>query len=83
MSAASSRRARLFLDANVLVSAAWKDESKVRRLWQIPSVELVTSNFVHEESQRNHPLPEQHRRHAQHLRNLRVLVFRTVPTLQS
>jgi predicted nucleic acid-binding protein len=83
VSAASSRRARLFLDANVLVSAAWKDESKVRRLWQIPSVELVTSNFVLDECQRNLPLPEQHRRLAQLLRTVRVLVFRTVPSLES
>ena len=82
MSAAPSRRVRLFLDANVLVSAAWKDESKVRRLWKIPGVQLVTSNFVLEECQRNLPLPEQHRRLAQLLRTVRVFVFRSAPSLE-
>jgi predicted nucleic acid-binding protein len=77
------RRARLFLDANVLVSAAWKEESKVRRLWQIPGVELVTSNLVLEECQRNLPLTEQHRRLAQLLRNVHVHVFRSVPVLEN
>lgn len=81
MSAAPSRRARLFLDANVLVSAAWKDASKVRRLWQIPGVELVTSNLVVEESQRNLPLPEQRQRLAQLLLTVRVLVFDRAPSL--
>lgn len=83
MSAAPSRRARLFLDANVLVSAAWKDASKVRRLWQIPGVELVTSNFVLEECHRNLPFPEQHRRLAQLLRTVRVFVFRSAPSLEA
>lgn len=83
MSATPSRRTRLFLDANVLVSAAWKTESKVRRLRQIPGVELVTSNFVLEECQRNLPLTEQHRRLAQLLRNVRVLAFRSVPMLEN
>lgn len=79
----SSRPARLFLDANVLVSAAWKDESKVRRLWQIPRVELVTSNFVLEECRRNLPLQEQNQRLTQLLRTVRVLVFARVPTLEN
>jgi len=83
VSAAPSRRVRLFLDANVLVSAAWKDESKVRLLWQMPDVDLVTSNFVLEECERNLPLPEQHRRLAQLLRTVRVLVFRSVPSLEN
>jgi predicted nucleic acid-binding protein len=83
VSAVPSRRARLFLDANVLVSAAWKDESKVCRLWQIPRVELVTSNFVLEECRCNLPLPEQHQRLTQLLGAVRVFVFRGVPTLEN
>lgn len=81
--AASTRRARLFLDANILVSAAWKDTSKVRRLWGISNVELVTSNFVLEECRRNLPLPEQHRSLAQLLGNVRVIVFLSVPALEN
>lgn len=83
MSAASPRRPRLFLDANVLVSAAWKDESKVRSLWRIPGIELVTSNLVLEECQRNLPLAEQHRRLTQLLRSVHVLIFRSVPMLEN
>ncbi len=83
MSIATSRRIRLFLDANVLVSAAWKTESKVLRLWQIPDVELVTSNLVLEECQRNLPLPDQHRRLAQVLESVCVLVFRSAPLLET
>jgi predicted nucleic acid-binding protein len=78
-----SRRARLFLDANVLVSAAWKDASKVLRLWQIPGVELVTSNFVIEECVRNLPLEEQHRCFAEILRTVRVLKFAAPPSLEN
>jgi uncharacterized protein len=81
--AASTRRARLFLDANILVSAAWKDTSKVRRLWRIPNAELVTSNFVLEECRRNLPLPEQHTSLAQLLPNVRVIVFLSAPLLEN
>ena len=80
---ASTRRARLFLDANVLVSAAWKDGSKVLRLWQILGVELVTSNLVIDECERNLPLAEQHRRLAEILRAVRVLEFVRPPALEN
>jgi predicted nucleic acid-binding protein len=80
---ASTRRTRLFLDANVLVSAAWKDTSKVRRLWRIPGVDLVTSNFVLEECRRNLPLPEQQKTLAQLLRSVHVFVFPGVPSLEN
>ena len=73
------RRARLFLDANVLVSAAWKNDSRLLRLWQIPAIELVTSNLVIEECHRNLPLPEQQKRLAQLLDTVRILVLRQLP----
>jgi len=76
-----ARRARLFLDANVLVSAAWKDASRVTRLWQIPRVELITSNLVVIECERNLPLPEQAERLAILLRRVRVLEFDQAPSL--
>jgi predicted nucleic acid-binding protein len=83
MTEASARRIRLFLDANVLVSAAWKDGSKVCRLWQIIGVELLTSNFVVAECLRNLPRDEQQSRFVQLLLALRVLNFEKLPRLES
>jgi predicted nucleic acid-binding protein len=77
-----ARRTRLFLDANVLVSAAWKSDSKVLRLWQITGIELVTSNIVVEECRRNLPHSGQLERLAELLRSVRVLVFRQSPMLE-
>jgi uncharacterized protein len=83
MSAATARRVRLFLDANVLVSAAWKEGSRVTSLWQIPSVELITSNLILIECERNLLLPGQSERLAQLLRSVRVIEFQRVPSLAS
>lgn len=44
---------RLFLDANVLFSAAYREDSGLRRLWTLPAVELVTSAYAAEEARRN------------------------------
>ena len=43
----------LFLDANVLISAAWKDRSEIALIWQMEGVRLITSNYVMGEVQRN------------------------------
>jgi predicted nucleic acid-binding protein len=42
-----------FLDANVLFSAAYRDESGLLRLWRIPRATLVTSAYAAEEARRN------------------------------
>jgi uncharacterized protein len=44
---------RLFLDANVLFSAAYRSNSGVRRLWALTGVDLVTSTYTAEEARRN------------------------------
>ena len=44
---------RLFLDANVLFSAAYREDAGVRRLWDLPEAELVTSAYAVEEARRN------------------------------
>jgi predicted nucleic acid-binding protein len=44
---------RVFLDANVLFSAAYREESGLTRLWQIVNVELVTSSYAVREAERN------------------------------
>ncbi|MGA3264415.1 MAG: PIN domain-containing protein [Terracidiphilus sp.] len=77
------RRVRLFLDANVLISAAWKDGSKVARIWRIPDIELVTSNYVVAECKRNLPRQEQQSRLSQFLLAVRVLEFQGTPVLEN
>lgn len=76
-----SQRFRLFLDANVLISAAWKDASKVARIWGIPNVELVSSEYVLAECWRNLPTPEQQDRLSQLLVSVRVIDFSNAPAL--
>lgn len=49
----------LFLDANVLFSAAYLPESRLREFWTLPGVELVTSEYAWEEAYRNLPRKEQ------------------------
>jgi len=44
---------RLFLDANVLFSAAYREDSALHRLWQLPDVELISSAYAREEAERN------------------------------
>lgn len=43
----------LFLDANVLFSAAYRAESPLRMLWTLAETELVTSDYALEEARRN------------------------------
>jgi predicted nucleic acid-binding protein len=44
---------RVFLDANVLVSAALKPESRVAGLWSLKAVRLLASPYVVTEARRN------------------------------
>ncbi|MDP9474303.1 MAG: PIN domain-containing protein [Actinomycetota bacterium] len=50
---------RLFLDANVLFSAAYRKDAGVRRLWGLPETELATSAYAVEEARRNLDTAEQ------------------------
>ena len=53
---------RLFLDANILFSAAWRPKSTLLQLWRLKkegSVELVTSSYAVEEARRNLELAKQ------------------------
>jgi uncharacterized protein len=49
----------LFLDANVLFSAAFRTDARVRALWKLDEVALVSSAFAIEEARRNLPLDDQ------------------------
>ncbi len=44
---------RVFLDANILFSAAYLPDSRLRSLWSLPGVTLIASGFVVEEARRN------------------------------
>lgn len=44
---------RIFLDANVLFSAAYLENSGLTRLWQLDDAELLSSAYAIEEARRN------------------------------
>ncbi|MEX0938419.1 MAG: PIN domain-containing protein [Pirellulales bacterium] len=44
---------RLFLDSNVLFSAAYLPSSNLRKLWELNDVELITSGHAASEAYRN------------------------------
>jgi predicted nucleic acid-binding protein len=52
----------LFLDANILFSAAYREKSGILRLWEIKSVKLVSSTYAIEEARRNLDMPLQKER---------------------
>lgn len=49
---------RLFLDANILYSAAHSETASLARLWALADVELLTSGYALEEARRNLENPE-------------------------
>ena len=44
---------RLFLDANVLFSAAYRDDAGIARLWGVRTATLLTSKYAITEARRN------------------------------
>ena len=63
---------RLFLDANVLSSAAYRPDAGVTRLWEVSDAVLVTSSYVVEEARRNLTGPDQRTRLEKLLKNVEV-----------
>jgi predicted nucleic acid-binding protein len=53
---------RVFLDANILVSAAWRSDSGLLALWELPDVTLLTSAYAIVEADRNVETSEQRTR---------------------
>ena len=53
---------RLFLDANVLFSAAYRPNAGIARLWDFENVELITSPYAAEEARINLLEGDQRRR---------------------
>jgi predicted nucleic acid-binding protein len=68
---------QVFLDANVLFPAAWREESGLLRLWDLPDVRLPTSTYALEEARINLRAP------AQRLRLARLIEgVETIPAVQ-
>ena len=63
---------RLFLDANVLFSAAYRESSPLRRLWDCPDAELLTSGYAVLEAER-HLQGDQRVRLAELLKGVRIV----------
>jgi hypothetical protein len=63
---------RLFLDANILLSAAYRPGAGVTRLWEVAGATLVTSTFAVEEARRNLPGEEQRMRLDGLLKNVEI-----------
>lgn len=53
---------RLFLDANVLFSAAYRSDTALLKLWSISGVELCSSHYALEEARSNLPDDKQKQR---------------------
>jgi uncharacterized protein len=49
----------IFLDANMLFSAAYRPDAGLRRLWSLPGVRRMTSVYAAEEARRNLSQPKQ------------------------
>lgn len=53
---------RVFLDANILFSAAGREKAGLLRLWRLTDVTLLTSRYAFEEARRNLETQEQRKR---------------------
>jgi predicted nucleic acid-binding protein len=70
---------RVFLDANILFAASRKPTARILRLWDIPSVVLLTSAYGIDEARRNLHETEQHARLDRLIRSVQV-VFPSHPS---
>ena len=67
----------VFLDASVLLSAAYRSGAKISRLWQRDDVRLTTSSYAVEEARRNLDTTEQRDRLTELLH--RVAITQAIP----
>jgi len=56
---------RVFLDANILLIAAYREDSALARLWTLPDVRLLVSSYALHETWRNAVSTEQRMRLAE------------------
>jgi len=62
----------VFLDANVLFSAAYRENNGLLRLWDLPNIKLTSSLYAVEEATRNLKTQEQLERLNGLKRNLKI-----------
>ena len=53
---------RVFLDANIIFSSAYREKAGLLRIWRLPGVDLVTSNYASQEATVNLSEPAQRER---------------------
>jgi predicted nucleic acid-binding protein len=63
---------RLFLDANILFSAAYREKAPLRRLWHETRAQLLTSTYALVEAER-HLAEEQRRRLAELMQKVEIV----------
>ncbi|MGH9316932.1 MAG: PIN domain-containing protein [Thermoanaerobaculia bacterium] len=66
--------ARVFLDANVLFSAAYREGAGLLRLWELSETDLLTSGYAAEEARRNLTSAEARSRLEKLLAKVEILV---------
>ena len=64
---------RVFLDANVLFSAAYREGAGLLELWKIPDLRLLASGYAAEEARRNLDFSEQLSRLARLLESVEIV----------
>ena len=64
---------RLFLDANVLFSAAYRENAALLKLWRLRAVQAVTSRYAAAEAERNLDTADQRRRLDELLADVEVM----------
>jgi predicted nucleic acid-binding protein len=64
---------KIFLDANVLFSAAYRPNAGLARLWELRGVELLTSDYAAQEAATNLPEDDQRARLSKLLKKVRIV----------
>jgi predicted nucleic acid-binding protein len=64
---------RIFLDANVLFSAAYREGAGLLRLWEAREAEVITSGYAAEEARRNLETPAARARLARLLQRTNIV----------
>lgn len=72
---------RIFLDANVLFSAAYRADSKLSQLWKLKNVILITSAYAIEEARYNLTEQNQQVRLTELVKKLHVISEAPYPNL--
>jgi predicted nucleic acid-binding protein len=71
----------MFFDANVLISAAWREGCEVAQIWQMEGIRFITSNYVMGEVQRNLLQVSQIERLRGLMRSVQIVFFDNLPEI--